>query len=406
MKKIILIPALLLGTLAMANQYKYEISPMIGYNFAEGNLGLSNNGYPSGGVEFQMNFPESVISPELSIFTSVPNNGSGQGTAITRGALNGVYTFNAMSRVTPLVKVGAGYENVTKDTVSNKDGFFLDAGVGAKVAFNDNWALKLEAIYMAKFNSNNAGTADNNLLTLAGLTYSFGSNKKKEVAAVAAMATTAVTTTTATVVDDGDDDNDGVSNTNDQCIYTPAGAVVDANGCRLDDDNDGVVNSNDKCPTTKMGISVDTTGCQVVLDDDKDGISNSQDKCSNTTAGDRVDSNGCPIIKSLKVNFETNSASVANSYMTEINDYARFLKTYNNYKVNIVGYADNRGSEGYNQILSQKRAHSVKKILENTGVDANQLSWEGRGESNPVADNNTAVGQAENRRVEVEIERN
>ena len=398
MKRIILIPALLLGTLAMADQHKYEISPMIGYNFAEGNLGLKDNGYPSGGVEFQMNLPESIISPELSIFSSVPDNGSGQGTTIMRGALNGVYTFDAMNRVTPFVKAGAGYENVTQETVSNKDGFFLDAGAGAKVAFNDNWALKLEAIYMAKFNSNNAGNADSNLLTLVGLTYAFGGDKKEEVAAVAAATTAA----TAVTLDNGDDDKDGVSNSDDQCIYTPVGAAVDVNGCRLDDDKDGVANSDDKCPTTTMGVSVDKTGCALVLDDDKDGVSNSQDKCSNTVVGDKVDSNGCPI-QSLSVNFDTNSASIKDEYLPEINDYAVFLRNYSNYNANIIGYTDSRGDQEYNQKLSEKRAHAVKDMLEDKGVDTQQLSWEGKGESNPVADNTSKQGQAANRRIEVEL---
>ena len=402
MKKLILIPALLLGTFAMADQHKYEISPMFGYNFAEGNLGLKDDGYPSGGVEFQMNFPESVISPELSIFSSIPDNGSGQGTTIMRGALNGVYTLDAISRVAPFVKAGAGYENVTQETFSNKDGFFLDAGAGAKVAINDNWALKLEAIYMAKFNSNNAGNADSNLLTLAGLTYSFGGEKKKEVAAVAAVAT--AVTATATAMDDGDDDNDGILNSSDQCIYTPAGVAVDANGCRLDDDKDGVANSNDKCPTTKMGVTVDATGCPLVLDDDKDGVSNSQDQCSNTVAGDRVDSNGCPI-QSLKVNFDTESSIVKDEYMPEINDYARFLRNYSNYSANIIGYTDSRGTEAYNQTLSQKRASAVKEMLETKGVDAKQISFEGRGEANPVADNTSKQGQAANRRIEAELTR-
>jgi len=399
MKKLILIPALLLGTLAMANQYKYEVSPMIGYNIAEGNLGLKNDGYPLLGAEFQINYQDFFLSPEFSIFTSIPDtSASGQDTSITRLALNGVYTFDAISSFVPFAKLGAGIENVSRETASNQDGFFLDAGAGAKVALSENWALKLEAIYMAKLASHNAGNADSNLMTLVGLTYAFGGEKPKAAPVAAVVA--------PVVVVDGDDDNDGVLNSVDQCIYTPAGSKVDSHGCRMDDDKDGVLNAIDECPNTPMGVSVDAKGCKIDGDDDKDGVLNSHDICPNTAAGEAVNSDGCPRTVQLHVNFDNDSYDIQDNSIANINAYAEFLMTYTNYSANIVGYTDSRGSSSYNQNLSEKRAHAVKNMLEAKGVNASQLSSQGLGEANPIADNSTAEGRAANRRIEAELSRN
>ena len=398
MKKLILIPALLLGTLAMANQYKYEVSPMIGYNIAEGNLGLKNDGYPLLGAEFQINYQDFFLSPEFSIFTSIPDtSASGQDTSITRLALNGVYTFDAISSFVPFAKLGAGIENVSRETASNQDGFFLDAGAGAKVALSENWALKLEAIYMAKLASHNAGNADSNLMTLVGLTYAFGGEKPKAAPVAAVVA--------PVVVVDGDDDNDGVLNSVDQCIYTPAGSKVDSHGCRMDDDKDGVLNAIDECPNTPMGVSVDAKGCKIDGDDDKDGVLNSHDICPNTVAGEAVNSDGCPKTVQLHVNFDYKSFNVRDDSMADINAYAKFLTTYTNYSANIVGYTDDIGSKGYNQRLSQNRANAVMQLLESKGVEPGQLHAEGRGEANPIADNSTSEGRAANRRIEAELRR-
>jgi len=90
MKKALLISVLLLGTGLMANDYKYEVTPLIGYNIAEGNLGLDD--YAVFGAELQYNGLDSVIAPELSIFYSNADyENSNKDTDIWRLALNGVY---------------------------------------------------------------------------------------------------------------------------------------------------------------------------------------------------------------------------------------------------------------------------------------------------------------------------
>ena len=131
MKKILLVPALLLAGNLMANDYKYEVTPLIGYNIAEGNLGLDD--YAVFGAELQYNGLDSAIAPELSIFYSKADyDNSSKDTDIWRLALNGVYEFDKVGSIIPLAKAGLGYEKMsdTSDT-ENTNSPFIDAGVGA-----------------------------------------------------------------------------------------------------------------------------------------------------------------------------------------------------------------------------------------------------------------------------------
>ncbi len=411
MKKSLLLPALIVSTFAMASEHKYEISPMIGYDFTEGNMNIKDDGYPVGGLEIQFNTPGSKLSPEFSLlYSDGVKYDAGNDTRIVRGAFNGVYTFDALNSVVPFAKLGAGIERIQYENADNKSGFFVDAGAGAKIAFTDYLAFKLEAIYMAKHAESKSGSVDGNLITMAGLTFAFGGEEQKpapvqETAPVvvqeAPIETAAIV---APVVVDGDDDKDGVLNSLDKCPATLAGVAVDADGCDVDSDKDGVLNANDKCANTPIGTTVDANGCKE--DADQDGVLNAQDICPNTPLGEAVNSDGCSATVNLKINFENNKATIEPSSETALQTYADFLKKYTNYSAKIVGYTDSMGSTAYNQKLSEKRAQAVVTSLINKGVDAKQLSSSGAGEANPIADNATKDGRATNRRIEAELTRN
>ncbi|MET0985148.1 MAG: OmpA family protein, partial [Steroidobacteraceae bacterium] len=71
--------------------------------------------------------------------------------------------------------------------------------------------------------------------------------------------------------------------------------------------------------------------------------------------------------------------------------------------VKIIGYTDNAGKPEYNSTLSQQRAEAVRDNLVSLGADASKIEVSGAGETNPVADNSTKEGRAQNRRVEVAV---
>ena len=383
MKQLLLIPALLAGTLLLAEQKNYEISPMIGFDYHEPSLGFKDDGYFLGGLEFQINNVSSKIKPEFSIFYSQDvDYTTGQSSDILRGAVNGVYDFEDMNNFTPFVKAGLGVEDVQTETVENKNALFLDVGVGAKINFTQNLALKLEAIYLGKVATHNEGILDHNLITLVGLTYAFGETTQKAAEPVKtepakvepAPEPVAAPVVVAPVVVDGDDDKDGILNSKDTCPHTKAGVKVDAQGCTLDSDEDGVLNTNDICP--------------------------------NTPTGEAVNSDGCPQTVALQINFENDSDAIKGESEARIQKYADFLIKHTNYTAKIIGYTDSRGSQKYNQKLSQRRADAVVAVLIAKGVNKNQLSALGRGEDNPIATNETAQGRAKNRRIEAELTRN
>lgn len=101
--------------------------------------------------------------------------------------------------------------------------------------------------------------------------------------------------------------------------------------------------------------------------------------------------------------FDTNSAELKPVAFNQLDGYADYMNEVTAVSVKVIGHTDSRGSEAYNQKLSEKRAMAVKTYLEGKGVAADRISASGMGESQPMASNKTAEGRAENRRVEVHI---
>jgi OmpA-OmpF porin, OOP family len=99
--------------------------------------------------------------------------------------------------------------------------------------------------------------------------------------------------------------------------------------------------------------------------------------------------------------FDTGKATLKPGAYATIDRLATVLKQDASRKVMIEGNTDNVGSDEYNQALSERRAQSVQAALFERGVDASQTSTVGKGESTPVASNDSPVGRQQNRRVEL-----
>ncbi len=174
--------------------------------------------------------------------------------------------------------------------------------------------------------------------------------------------------------------------------------LAKGSGEPLDSDGDGVIDDKDQCPGTPAGVKVDAVGCP--LDTDGDGVPDYLDKCPGTPAGARVNDQGCWILKGLY--FDTNKADIKPAGHPILQEVISVLKKNPDLKVEIQGHTDSRGSDAFNQALSEKRAQSVLNYLVNAGIDARRLTAKGYGESKPAAPNDSDQNMAKNRRVQLD----
>ena len=273
--------------------------------------------------------------------------------------------FYRDARISPFLKLGAGYVDPYYPNTSPLSGADLStftlaygAGILANLTRNESrgTALALRAEIYGLVSSSKEPPNDDHLndtVAAIGLQYHWGT----PVAAPAPAAPLPV----------GDSDGDGVNDNLDKCPGTPAGTAVDANGCEFDNDRDGVVDSKDNCP--------------------------------NTPAGDKVDEVGCSFNLRLEVFFDTDSATIKPESYPDLDRAVSLMMTNERLSGTVEGHTDDRGSDAYNQKLSQRRAESVRQYLIGKGLPASRLDAIGKGESNPIADNATAEGRAQNRRV-------
>ena len=101
--------------------------------------------------------------------------------------------------------------------------------------------------------------------------------------------------------------------------------------------------------------------------------------------------------------FATGKSELKSGATANLDKLTAFMTEYPERTAAIEGFTDSMGSDEYNQDLSERRAASVKRYLVGQGVDTSRLSSAGRGENDPVADNESAAGRQQNRRVEVII---
>lgn len=100
------------------------------------------------------------------------------------------------------------------------------------------------------------------------------------------------------------------------------------------------------------------------------------------------------------IQFATNSDKLTGASTAIIQEFADAMKETPTLKLKIIGHTDNNGDDAKNILLSKKRAAAVKQKLISMGIAAKRLLTDGKGESEPVADNETEEGKAANRRVQ------
>ena len=342
----------------------------------------------------------------------------------------------------PYIKLGGGYSLI------DNNGFgALNGGVGAELEFSDMFALYIETAYKHSLDTDKSEPFFQHDL---GLSIRFGGKDTDKDGIYDKKDKCPETFGLEEFDGCPDTDADGVKDADDQC--PEVAGPVEHNGCP-DTDGDGLVDKDDACPKVKgtkaNGGCPDTDGDGVVDKDDKcpkvegpsankgcpwpdtdsDGILDKDDKCPNEAG--LQEKNGCPYTKEeiaqqektkettnqnaeIKkilasvgydnvIYFNSKSYRFKNGVRKELNAAIAIMKEYPTANFLIEGHADYEGTDEFNQNLSEKRAEAVMKYFVKNGIDVSRLSTAAYGETQPVGDNTSAAGRAENRRVKISV---
>ena len=115
--------------------------------------------------------------------------------------------------------------------------------------------------------------------------------------------------------------------------------------------------------------------------------------------GDTIQAGDTIVMENLF--FDNNKTNIRHISDQTLDELADLLQRHPSAHITLIGHTDNVGSAEYNLRLSEGRVNSVKAELVKRGIDANRINTIGKGETEPIADNSTPEGRAENRRVEV-----
>jgi len=346
MKKV-LITSILSTIIAFAasepsENYSYEITPFGAGILTDSKVGLDSNNYLNAGISLGKNLDDSFINQiEIAYLRSdnlkyEKQNGN---TNVNRVFLNGVKRFPLNEELSAYALAGLGYQDVTQEALKYEDSALINYGVGLRYDIPYyGISVKGDVRHLVAVQN-----SQNDIMYTLGLAMPLG---KKEMNDINAK---------VPVVQE-DKVIEPVAKTTEKPLDLPK-----------DDDNDGVVNKLDKCPNTSAGVKVNSDGCVETIN--------------------------------LNINFDNNSADIKNTYNERLNSFAKLMQENKNLTAVIEAHTDSKGSDSYNQTLSERRAISVVNALKKYNIETKRLKSIGYGESQPIASNDNEEGKAQNRRV-------
>ncbi|MEZ4380034.1 MAG: OmpA family protein [Nannocystaceae bacterium] len=364
-------------------------------------------------------FPLSFLGLEAE-FSAVPAKYDPGGSAFIYGArAHGILQL-PLYRVVPFFLGGYGIMGVSSDAaVAGNDvdpvGHY---GVGVKYFINRYLALRFDARHFIAAQAAEQTDGTSHFQALLGLSVTLGRKKPQKAAPKDSDGDGFLDRDDKCpdepgVAPDGcpdrDSDGDSILDSADQCPDVPGVAPT---GCPPEDrDRDGILDPDDKCPD-EPGIEPD--GCPL-RDSDNDGILDPDDKCPDEPENRNgfEDADGCPdelppevktytgVIRGIF--FEFNSDAIRKRSRPVLDAAVKVLKDYKEIRIEIVGHTDDVGGRDYNLELSRRRAESVRAYLVERGLDASRISTRGAGPDEPISDNSTGRGRAENRRIEFKV---
>lgn len=332
----------------------------------------------------------------------------------------------------PAVHVGGGYAFLGKASSGNVNG-----GVGVTFWFSENIGLNLASTYKKQFEDDASARAQDvsvpsHLQHVAGISFRFGGkdtdgdgilDKHDECPEVAGLKqfNGCPDSDGDGIVDHldqcpnqfgeaamngcPDTDGDGIADHEDACPEEAGVAAL--NGCP-DADGDGIADKDDECP--EVAGPKDNNGCPWP-DADNDGVFDKDDECPEVAGP--ASNKGCPEVKEEHIKqlndygktilFNTGKSTFQEKSFAVLDNMAKVMNQFPNAKFAVEGHTDSTGSDKINDPLSNDRANAVREYLISKGISANRLSSQGFGSKNPIDDNKTAAGRANNRRTEIKL---
>ncbi len=343
-KKILYVVSML--TLLHAIMPETEIGINIGMTSTKNSDG-SKFENPTFGLSYQNN--SYIVSPRIDV--EYVNLEREQANALIKASLNGVYEYENRTNVSPYVLAGVGYEKVSGETKNVIESHaFVQGGAGLRIDIQDGYKARVEGRFLQILGGNDE---NHEAILTAGLSIPLTYTKpvvRKRVKHIRVVKPI-------------------------KPIIIRERKIIYAN--------------NNEC---SIKISA--------ADFDRDGVEDRLDQCPNTPCNFSVDGYGCPIKATLKIHFTTNSSTIRDYSMVKVDEFANFLLKNRGSMVTIIGHTDSVGSARLNQTLSYKRANSIVQALIAKGISPARIHAEGKGESMPIASNETREGKAKNRRIE------
>ncbi|MDD2895358.1 MAG: OmpA family protein [Aliarcobacter sp.] len=345
MKKILITSAFsTLIVLAASNpskEYSYEITPFAAGILTDSKAGLDDKNYFNAGISLGKNLDDSFIDQiEVAYLRSdnLKYKDLVGNTHVNRLFLNAVKNFPLNEKLSAYALAGLGYQDVTHEAFEHKDSAVLNYGLGLRYDI-PYYGISVKSDVRHLIATQN--TSSDVMYTL-GLAMPLGKKYSDDIKA------------TVPIVEE--EKKEIVATKVEKPLVSPE-----------DDDQDGVINKLDKCPNTSKGVKVNTDGCVETIN--------------------------------LNINFDNNSTEIKKVYNEKLASFAKIMQNNKNLTAVIEAHTDSKGSDSYNQTLSDRRAISVVNALKKYNIDSTRLKAIGYGETQPIATNENEQGKSINRRV-------
>jgi OOP family OmpA-OmpF porin len=323
----------------------WYLNPQYGYTWLDSNRAMDDGDHLGFGIGGHLS---DLVSVEVNGIRGEFETDAGRELKQTAYSLDWLLVFNRSSSVSPYITLGGGYIENTYNTDIDEYGPLAQAGVGLLMDLGESssgnfvFQLRPEVKYRFDWADGPVEDTHGDLLINLGFAFNFGGRSAPPPVV--------------------------------QAPPPPPPPPPEPPPPPSDSDRDGVLDTADQCPATPRGVAVDSKGCP----------------------------RGGPVVL-RGVEFGFNAATLTESSRPLLDEVAADLKQHPRLRVELQGHTDSKGAESYNLDLSQRRADSVRDYLIAQGVNPLQLVARGYGESQPIADNSTDLGRAENRRVVMHV---